>query len=70
MDDFQSRIRQLRPRYAVFLTPGWEEGNVFPEFWGDIFSVDTSAYGDVVMGTSNVFCFFLLWRYQSQARWL
>ena len=29
----------------------------FPEFWSDIFSVDTAAYGDVVLVTSNMFCY-------------
>ena len=57
MCDFQTRIRDLRPRYAMFLTPGWTEGNVAPEFRSDILSVDTAAYGDVVMDTSNVFCY-------------
>ena len=45
------------PPVCIFLTPGWTEDNVTPEFWSDILSVDTASYGDVVMGTSNMFCY-------------
>ena len=57
MDDFQRKVRELRPLYSMCLGYGWLEDNVFPEFRSDIFSVDTAAYGDVVVGTSNMFCF-------------
>ena len=56
-DDFQVRIGELGPRYAAFLSPGWADDNVSPGFRSDIFSVDTAAYGDVVMGVPDVFCF-------------
>ena len=55
MGDFRPRIRELRRRYEMSLVPGWAEDDVSPEFRGAILSVDTAAYWDVVMGTSNVF---------------
>ena len=58
MGDFQLRIRELRPFYAMFSAWGGR-GKMPPPpspiFRGDIFSVDTAAYGNLVTGTSHVF---------------
>ena len=57
MDDFKLQIDQLSPRYAVFMGPGWVEDNENPSFWSDILTVDTGAFGDVIVGNSNMFCY-------------
>ena len=57
IDDFRAKIMELAHRYAILVGHGWTEDNWFPEFWSDIFPVDTAAYGDVNMGTSKMFCY-------------
>ena len=57
MRDSQEKIYELLPLYAIFVSHGWMGDSWFPEFWSDIFPVDTAAYGDVVMGSSNMFCY-------------
>ena len=37
--------------------PGWVDDNAFPELWSDISPADTTAYGYIAMGSSNVFCY-------------
>ena len=55
MDDFKTQIRRILPRYAAFLTPGWTEDVSESAFWSDIITVDSAAYGDVVMGQYKMF---------------
>ena len=57
MGDIQTKIRELTPRYDVFISHGRLGDSVFPEYWIDIRTVDSAAFGDVAKGTSNMFCY-------------